>query len=711
MLLLLVGLLAILSQIVLLRELNVAFYGVELVYALALAVWMAGNAAGSLFGRRRSALGGRGEAWLLAGAAALLPLDVAWIRGSRWLLGGIPGAYLPFGHQLLVLALALLPPAILLGLAFRWAAERASLSGRSLGRSYAIESAGACVGGFGTTLALATGAQTLALALVAACLVPAFLVALEARRGADPPSRLARASWLTTAALLVTATVAGEAASRRLDLAMTAWTHPAVIESRDSAYARITATKAGSQTALFVDDVLVYESEAVQQEELAHVAALAHPRPSRILVLGGSVSGIDRELAKHAPRQLVVVELDRAYVEAGRRFGVTPNVVVDDPRRFLNRPGQYDLIVVATPQPTSGQANRFYTKEFFEECRTRLAPDGILALALDLPENVVSPVAAARTSSILAAAWAAFPFVEALHGSSAIVLASSSPLPRDARPMIERWNERRLDVRLVTPAYLRYLFENDRRLELETMLRATPARPNSDARPVCYQLAEVGWLARFFPQLLTLRPGAGGMAGLATALGTAALVIVVVSMRFGRAASGLLAGLAGFAGMLLETVLLLAYQARSGALFEWIGLLLLAFMSGLAIGAALVGRLIGRLRTAPGPTSRVVARWTCAALVLLSALVAWSVTGPASGLLPTAALMCASGGLVASVFASVAADVEAARRATGHLYAADLLGGAAGSLLAGLLLVPMFGLVATAWVVAGAGLLGMLLAR
>ena len=37
--------------------------------------------------------------------------------------------------------------------------------------------------------------------------------------------------------------------------------------------------------------------------------------------------------------------------------------------------------------------------------------------------------------------------------------------------------------------------------------------------------------------------------------------------------------------MLLETVLLLAYQARSGALYERLGVLLTAFMAGLAVGA------------------------------------------------------------------------------------------------------------------------------
>jgi hypothetical protein len=44
-------------------------------------------------------------------------------------------------------------------------------------------------------------------------------------------------------------------------------------------------------------------------------------------------------------------------------------------------------------------------------------------------------------------------------------------------------------------------------------------------------------------------------------------------------------GSAGFAGMLLEGALLLAYQARRGALFQDLGLLLTCFMGGLCLGA------------------------------------------------------------------------------------------------------------------------------
>jgi len=48
-----IGLLSILGQVVLLRELNVAFYGVELVYLLALGVWLFMSALGALAAHRR----------------------------------------------------------------------------------------------------------------------------------------------------------------------------------------------------------------------------------------------------------------------------------------------------------------------------------------------------------------------------------------------------------------------------------------------------------------------------------------------------------------------------------------------------------------------------------------------------------------------------------------------------------------------------------
>ena len=79
--------------------------------------------------------------------------------------------------------------------------------------------------------------------------------------------------------------------------------------------------------------------------------------------------------------------------------------------------------------------------------------------------------------------------------------------------------------------------------------------------------------------------------------------------------------------MLLETVLLLAYQSQSGALYEHLGLLLLAFMLGLAAGAALVSRMLAGGRASQAP--RRIARVINLSLAVLGGLVAVLVSGRA----------------------------------------------------------------------------------
>jgi len=76
----------------------------------------------------------------------LLPLAVVFTRGVRIVFGGVPGAYLPFGRQLLALALCLVPVSLLLGLLFQWTARRFIATGRSAAAAYALESAGGLLG-------------------------------------------------------------------------------------------------------------------------------------------------------------------------------------------------------------------------------------------------------------------------------------------------------------------------------------------------------------------------------------------------------------------------------------------------------------------------------------------------------------------------------------------------------------------------------------
>jgi hypothetical protein len=135
--LLAIGLVSLLGQVILLRELNVAFFGSELIYILCLGVWLLWTGVGAALGRRRSVPAAAGVRRLLLLTSLVLPLEVVLARGLRLLFGGVPGAYLPFPTQLLAMVLALLPLCLLLGLLFQWAAKLYVEGGRTLAAAYA----------------------------------------------------------------------------------------------------------------------------------------------------------------------------------------------------------------------------------------------------------------------------------------------------------------------------------------------------------------------------------------------------------------------------------------------------------------------------------------------------------------------------------------------------------------------------------------------
>ena len=74
---------------------------------------------------------------------------------SRLVLGGVPGAYLPFPRQMAALVIALAPVGLISGLLFRTAAGLYAAKRRTLAGAYGIESAGALIGG--TLAAAASG--------------------------------------------------------------------------------------------------------------------------------------------------------------------------------------------------------------------------------------------------------------------------------------------------------------------------------------------------------------------------------------------------------------------------------------------------------------------------------------------------------------------------------------------------------------------------
>ena len=616
--LLVTGLLSILGQVVLLRELSVASYGVELVYLVGLGVWLTSSAAGALIPGRTAKPSGASLAAATVAAAILIPLDVAFVRSSRIVMGTVPGAYLPLSRQFAVALAALAPLAITLGWLFRRAALAHVLRGGRLAGAYGWECLGGLAGGAASVFLPHLGVTNAAQALVACAIGLAAPVAAWR----DLPRWIRFASPGLFAVAL--ATLPGAHAA---DLAMTRWTHPGLVDSVDTPYARVTATRSDGQLSVFENDALLFESSGVEGEVLGHLAALHHPNPRRILLLGGGAEGLVATLLAHRPARLDHVELDRVMFERlapllgadARSLLAGPGVVTEfaDPRTFLDTAEAHDLIVVALAGPSSAQSNRYYTREFFTQVESRLAPGGVLAFRLRLPENAWTPVETALAASIWKALGRAFQHRTVLPGPVSVLVASNDPLPTGAEPLVERFHQRLIQARLVSPPFLRYAYDNDRRVDVARRLDASPAAANTDARPVCYQLASWLWLSKLVPSLAGARPAASeplrtrDLAAAIALTTLAALLAGAATRRRPLAGRVLLVGFGAFGGMLVETVLLLHYQSHRGVLYQDVGALLTSFMAGLAAGAFALDRAASRRigRTGDGPDGRRHPRW------------------------------------------------------------------------------------------------------
>ncbi len=712
-----VGFVSLLGQVALLRELNVAFYGVELMYSLAIGVWMVFTAAGSWMSRRRRSPSPIPTILALSLLSLLLPFEVAFVRGIRVLFAGIPGAYLSFHIQILAMSLSLLPVGLLLGLLFRRAADGFIDSGESLALAYAIESAGGIFGGICATLLLRIGLPNFTIALLCALagVLPAVWLA------GSTGMRLIRFSWVVPVICLA----AVFPQSGPLDRWMTSWTHPNLVDTQDTPYSRVTVTRLGNQVSVFENDALSFNTEGTEAEEFVQLAAIQHPRPDRILILGGGIEGLVYEIQKHRPALVDYVELNRAYLETVQPYlpaetgqpllGPNVRIRTADPRSVLSEPGKYDLILVGMPEPASGQANRFYTREFYRQCLDRLNPHGIVGFRLRSSENYRTPQLTQRTVSIFRAARSVFQDVLVLPGSNDIFICSNEALPRDPEVPAGVLAERGIAARLVSAPYIRYLYRNDRFVQVASLLERGAAPVNSDLRPICYQYTVMMWLSKFFPSIANVEfPGIelrGGHSTVAIFCAIAAAAVLFRLLRRWEALRrAMLMAVAGFLGMLIETLLILHYQVKNGILFQDLGILLMSFMGGLTAGSLAVNRVLHH-RPADGKALRT---WGFVLVPGFALPAVWIAVrgslGKSTGLLETSFLLGAAGFLVAGVFARESVVEKAGEgRLIAPLYSADLVGGCVGSLAASLLLVPLAGLAVTCVLSVVVALLAMIL--
>ncbi len=506
------------------------------------------------------------------------------------------------------------------------------------------------------------------------------------------------------------------------------------------------------------------EQEAVVA---AHFAMVQHPDPKRVLLIGGGTRGTLREIVRHPIERVDYVELDPVVTELAREY-LGPETVAaldhervrlihGDGRSFVkSEAGEYDLIIVDVPEPSTAVLNRYYTKEFFQEAAERLNRDGVLAIGAASTADLRSPAVANRNATIYHTLRSVFPDAVAVGDRHLQYFAARSTDIISANPakLQLRYHERGVQAEGFSPGQFQLLLEEGQLRRVNWTLRRhgrsdtahitgpesgplfppsieeqraqepelAPVREryfiNSDFRPIglVHSLAFWNQLTRgrpspIFREMLDVTPWwIAPFVAIALIAGVALRLLETTARapamhRLGTRYAVLLAVFTtGLSTMALQVALLFAFQTVYGFVYEMVGLITAGFMAGLAVGAGAVHRFVSdksRL-TVLMVIQLVIAG--CAALIAIGLPASAQIESARAVLLLFFGLTFLAGVLNGVDF-PIATECAVRfhhrpERATGVVYGLELFGACSGALIVGILVAPVLGIVAACFLAA-----------
>lgn len=734
------GAFAQVAQALLIREGLVAFYGNEVSLGTFFGSWLLWVAIGSIAathwrGRGDAAIGALRAVLLLL--PLLLILELLLFRSVRWVLSAAAGELVPFGELLVAMLVLNVPTGLAIGLAFPLAVQalrtiEADPAGadtpgavRAASALYALDALGAFLGGVLFTFVLVDWLGPWRTAAAGLACLGVAVVALS--RG-SLAWRAAGISGLLTGAVLALPGPGGA-----VDHALERWRFAALqpglelVDAVETRYQHRALGRLGSQYSLVSDgriDASFPDPDQVRQDAAYFYAQSDGAR--RVLLLGDVASGLAAELLRYPLERLVVVQPDaQAFARVRPYLPRETIAALEDPRlelrfedgrRFANSlTGEeaFDLVLVLAGDPSTAHNNRYYTAEFYAAVHRGMAPGGVLCTTVGGASNYLGREIQGYGASVLRTLGGTFAHQALMPGDQQVFCASQAQGKVSEDPFV--LERRYLAVPLDAPRFPALVFHSllpaDRIAFVRQQLADPPGELNTDERPVTYWLNMLLWgkfsASRFVSWLERLRD-----LGPWPYLVPTAVFVILLLLRAGmeawprarlrRQAATLALAALGFVAMAGQLALLFSYQATVGFVFGRIALLNGVFMTGLALGSGWLGRM---LSTRAGAALTAVLGLTAAGMMLLPPVLRALAGLDGAGLeLGYLALCLVLGLLTGTGFPLV---VERTQRDTGsalHSSAlaewADSLGGAAGGLVTGALLVPTLGVTGTAQLLA-----------
>jgi spermidine synthase len=672
------GMTAIITQVIILREFMSIFSGNELVIGTILANWMILTGLGAYLGKAAvRIIHSKRFVFYAMALSGFIPIVTVFLLNYLKNIIFPVGTMIGFYQVIIFSFILLIPFCLLSGFLFTFYANNLSqkYGANLISRAYSIEAAGSLAAGILYSFFLIYFFRSLqSLAII---LTINLIIALIYSR--DWNHRLPKIVLILAGLVAVSGVFVFHP-----DLRLKGFLFPnqQITYMKDTPYGSLVVTESAGQKNFYENNVLLFSTDnPIGSEEAAHFAMLQHPSPKKILLIGGGISGITREILKYPVERIDYVEINPWIIRVGKKYTQELNdqrirTINKDARLFVRKTDErYDVIIIDMPSPGSAQVNRFFTLEFFRELKEKTTEGAVISLSLPSTENYVSEKAAQVQSVILQTLKKVFTNVSIIPGEKNYFIASDRLPDLNIASLTE--------ARGITNVYVNKYYIDDQLLEQRsnTILQSLQAtnQINMDFRPVAYLMETGYWMSHFrFNYWI---------------IGAVALVLLSFSLaRMNTVNLGLFT--TGFTSSSIEILIIISFQIIYGYVYHITGIIITIFMAGLALGATSQEKIFKN-------TSLRNYRKLQFCVAIFSFILPWLILSLKTLQPPTSLVYLVFFLLTLTISVLAGAQFSLASRLhqdkiadiSAGIYSVDLLGSAIGAFLVAVILFPLLGLV------------------
>jgi spermidine synthase len=604
----LIGFTTIISQVIYIREFMISFYGNELTIGIILAFWLCWIALGSIsynkiFKNLQNHLNLLPISLLLI--SLLLPVTIYSIRIIRSIFTLVPGEIPGLLHSISSAAIILAPICILSGAFFALASKIHSQDNAlSTSTVYKYEAIGSAIGGMLLSFVLLGNLNSFQIILFISFvnILLAFVLIWE---------ELSNVVKVILIILCVLFTTFSGHLGKELHLITTLsfWKNYIFVESKDSVYGHLSVIEIDGEKSIYSNGIKIVSSGDVSAvEERVHYVMLQHPNPEKILFIGSSHPDIFNEILEYETvTKIDYVEIDPVITELSQKYFAEAwqlnkknkkiNLINRDGRFFVKQTEDiYDIIIVNTGDPLNANINRFYTVEFFKEINSILAKSGIFTFQLSGSENYLSKELIALLKIINKSLREVFNNTKIIPGENIHYFAANEiqALNLEAGFLINRLEKRGIDNQFVNEYYLYFRLLPTRIQEVQKIIQPeTGTFINKDFHPIAYFFNLAFWSSQFSPFYSSVSQFINEISYktiLFVMIFTMVMYFVVFwlnqkKQRFLQNNLKMAVFIMGVSLITFEIIVILGFQAIYGYIYNQMAALIGFFMAGIAVGS------------------------------------------------------------------------------------------------------------------------------